>query len=369
VPNIARVFVCDCAPGEKLNIEIILRPTDTSAIESILTAYILGFNNGKKYLPLLFSVDIVLNGLLSPISLSSSDITFKDQIIQSAIREQNTSEMILQVTNVSNGTIKFHASTKSTEEFTVEPIKGYLEKEATQNFKVVFKSQKAGCFESMLNLSINDQNIVSIIPIKLKGCAFNPSILFDPPEIFLPILPRNLTTSATFFIINIGCQMTDITPPIPDEIIKQGGNIELIFPEGSILKKYGERLPCIIRYTQNLPIENEKFTPISFTIRLPFEDTEKNQFYLKIYGTSDNSLLTLLPYFSSERGHSKEINNPFIHKFISNLPLEFKTPSGFILKNSDDAARVDLFWTKTIYSIHVWFHDYMGTSAVKRSLT
>jgi hypothetical protein len=262
-------------------------------VEGKVPVYLIGYNDTFGH-----ALDLYYRGLPSPINLSSSRIEFKDQTIPLS-GQPIEYEQFFEFNNESSSAIKWNIVISGTElpEFYAEPVKGILEIGSLQRIKVIFHPQKNGFSDATLKLSLIQQNLECSIPIELTGNAIHPTIVFEPSEIFLPITPRTNFTDAKVFIHNIGCQLAEITPLPPPDIKKHGGMFEFQFPEGGCLKGDGERLPCIIKYTrQNL--EDSSFVPVSFTVRIPFEDSEKNKFYLKVHGTSDNSVLTLLPYFA-----------------------------------------------------------------------
>ncbi|KAJ3321010.1 Cilia- and flagella-associated protein 47 [Boothiomyces sp. JEL0866] len=387
--NEPRFYVLDSNPGDRYIVDVVYTPCGIGHYNDSITGYLLGCSSHTGIVAISqqvsvitgqFTIPLDCKGINSPIVISSNNILFKEKIMHAhqgkSIHEiPIMSQLTLQ--NVSDEQVEYicQISMNDTGIFSVEPTKGVLSVGKVQKLTVTFSPVKTGSFESKLNIGIRYLNIDSSIPVRLFGSAANPTVTFSPPEIYLPVVPHSIESSYIFSIINMGCERGEILPQFPTEITKPGLNFDVIFPEGKILKSDGEKLTCMVKFTNNsLPAK-----PISFTVRIPFLDSEGNRFYLPVHGTSCTSMLTNLAYlwmhqpevklnkFNESWGYRIEstetdlgLNDQQKRAKILNSELVLRTPNGIAISNPHKTLEAEQFWAETANTLLFWLQDHIG---------
>lgn len=285
---------------------MVYKPTVLQTLDFAALAYVLG-DDGKTLNENRFEIPINVRGVSSPVKISANHLNFETFINRDG--DENPAQQVCELANTSTDTIKWNSSFTvelgESEAFTIEPNRGVLEKGNVQIITVTYNPQKPGGYLGKLYINILHPSLESALTVSLKGKSMYPTILFDPPEVFLPISPVGIESRSTVSIINVGCGSGDINPVIPMELRRSDVFFDLFFPEGNFLANDRDRLSCVLRFiaTQEDIIE---FKPVGFTVKIPFEDTEKNRFYLTVHGTSDCSSLTLLPFLWSQNFQPQE---------------------------------------------------------------
>ncbi|KAJ3272213.1 Cilia- and flagella-associated protein 47 [Terramyces sp. JEL0728] len=384
-----RIYVLDSNPGDRYIVDIVYTPSFNIRYIDPISGYLLGSNtstevaNISSEMALItgqFSIPIDSKGIHSPIDISTKSIVFKDKIMHASQPKMphdtpSTSQFTIQ--NVSNEPVDYVCQISMNDGgiFSVEPTKGVLQIGKAQTLTVSFSPIKTGSFEARLNVGIKYMNVDSSIPVKLNGTAANPTVNFSPPEIYLPIVPHGVESSVIFSIINMGCERGEILPQFPPELTKQGISFDIFFPEGKILKSDGEKLTCKVKFT-NITCPAK---PISFTVRIPFLDSEGNRFSLPIHGTSCTSFLTNLPYMWMHQPEIKflQVNNNWCYRIeafesdaglneqqkrakILNAGLNVRTPTGIPISGSAKVLEAEQFWTVTASTILFWLQDHIS---------
>lgn len=383
----------DSNPGDRFVVDIIYAPTSIGNYSGAISGHMLGCatQSGSIVVSQMVSlisgivhIPIECNGINSPIQISSKSIVFKEKIMHiQPVKSGHEIPIISQLTltNVSEEPVDFicQISMNDTGIFSVEPTKGNLGVGKTQKLNVTFSPFKTGVFETKLNIGIKYMNIDSSIPVKLLGSAANPTVTFSPPEIYLPIVPHGIESSVIFSIINMGCERGEIIPQFPSEITKPGLNFEVVFPEGKILKPDGEKLTCLVKFTNS----TTPAKPVSFTVRIPFLDSEGNKFYLPIHGTSCTSILTNMTYmwmhqpeikfvnFNDSWGYRIEspetdlgLNDQQKRAKILNSEIIPRTPIGIPISNQNKILEAEHFLTDTANTLLFWLQDHIGVQLV-----
>ena len=174
--------------------------------------------------------------------------------------------------------------------FTVIPESGEIKSQQTMSLKIGFKPNKPQNFELSIPFYLSNDT-TPYTEIKLKGEGAVPKLLFDSPEIIMPIVPLNMKSVQVINLYNDGYQNSNINAMMPQEYASLPLSIK--FLNGSNIGVNNNKLKIEVAFSSNIPL--------SFTTRLDFEDDQKRIFSIYISGTTDNSLLTNFIYF---------INNP-----------------------------------------------------------
>ncbi|KAJ3253631.1 Cilia- and flagella-associated protein 47 [Boothiomyces macroporosus] len=373
---------------DRFVVDIIYAPTSIGNYSGAISGHMLGcatqpgivVSQMVSLISGIVHIPIECSGINSPIQISSKSIVFKEKIMHiQPVKSGHEIPIISQLTltNVSEEPVDFvcQISMNDTGIFSVEPTKGNLGVGKTQKLNVTFSPFKTGVFETKLNIGIKYMNIDSSIPVKLLGSAANPTVTFSPPEIYLPIVPHGIESSVIFSIINMGCERGEIIPQFPSEITKPGLNFEVVFPEGKILKPDGEKLTCLVKFTNS----TTPAKPVSFTVRIPFLDSEGNRFYLPIHGTSCTSILTNMTYMWMHQPEIKfvNLNDSWGYKIespetdlglndqqkrakILNSEIIPRTPIGIPISNQNKILEAEHFLTDTANTLLFWLQDHIG---------
>ncbi len=252
----------------------------------------------------------------------------------------------MEIVNTTSDTIPWNSSlyldSSDQAGFSLSPSAGALRPGTKQEIRVKFDPSTAGIFVGIIQLIISYLGLEAEFSVKVSGFALYPSIVFDPPEIFLPVVALGVTSTAMVWISNNGCENGDIIAEIPNEIKRSDITFELTFPEGRTLKEHGRKLPCLLKFTA------KSGRPVSFTIRIPFQDSEFSKYYLTVHGTSDASVTSLQAL-------------DFIHNEGSrHLGARFQTPVGLILESEKEIHKAEAFWTKIFEGIIFWVNESVG---------
>jgi hypothetical protein len=128
----------------------------------------------------------------------------------------------------------------------------------------------------------------------MSGTGVEPSLAVDPPELYLPMIPVGETATSIFHVylyiltikvINYGCERVELVYKIPD-FISRYGYIEIMFPEGNLLKADGERLTLVVKFVSRVSL------PVSFLLKIEISDPNGHLIYLPVHGTVDSSFLS-----------------------------------------------------------------------------
>ncbi|KAJ3162294.1 Cilia- and flagella-associated protein 47 [Geranomyces michiganensis] len=351
-----KIFLIEVPAGEDIVAEIVFVPTRVARYDFDLSLYLIG----STAVP---TIRIEAEGMESPLHLSKSVIDFKNRVVHrgdshSVSHLKSASKETLILTNRSKNPMEWWFDLDpldgAEKVFKIEPWRNVLEAGATQTVTITFQPESTGLFEVSVPLHVDYLGPKPLLHVPLQGFGVEPSLAFDPPEIFLPISAAGVATTAVFSVINYGCERTEIFDVIPDEIHEM---LELSFPEGKLLKSDGEKLTIVARFTGNAEL------PLSFTTKLRFSSDGRRAFYLPIHGTSDTSLLTLQSHMwlNMDRAAVPEtLTENQKRNRILNGVRPFKTPSGIPLEHGPDALSVDSFLTSTGETLIHWLQDHIS---------
>ena len=313
-------------------LELIFQPFRATKHQFSLPIHIMGIAEVDDH------IFVECEGLPSPITLSKTEISFKNKVLHrnangvvvSHFGQLSKDEIVF--TNALKNPILWKAqivdlSEGGSEYFSVEPKQGSLVGGENQQLLIYFEPNSPGYFEALVKISIGYHDVRADFTLKLQGSSVDPLILFDPPEIFLPIVPLGEESSAVFSIINYGCERTDVKHTILVDNQDHDGSLELVFPEGKLLKNEGERLTVVARFIPSPNrLSNGKLNkPISFTTRIQFSEPGRPNFYLQVHATTDCCPLTLQSYIwmnSHEFGYDLKENGVFYKRLVNAKRLD-----------------------------------------------
>ncbi|KAJ3372164.1 Cilia- and flagella-associated protein 47 [Kappamyces sp. JEL0680] len=348
------IFIIDSQPGDRIAVDLQFSPKSTSSVDAAIPVYLLGSRSHNQLTT--FDCPVVSRAVSSPIKLSVSTIDFGEKTIHSEgkVRRSPTVKTF-EIENTSKEPIPWNgsiiANSVDGHVFAMEPSCAVLDPGAKQEIEVRFDPLVPAAYTSTLQLTIDYLDMESVFSIGLVGHSMRPSIVFSPPELFMPIVPLGDVSMAVLWITNNGCENGDIIAEVPAEIKRADIGFELIFPEGRGLKD-GGKLPCVLKF------QGKPGKPVSFTIRIPFQDPEFSKYYVTVHGTSDSSCFTLQAF-----SYKPLKFNSMKHSLATK---GFQSPSGLCLATAKDLQGADQFWTKTFDSIVFWIHENLGISVHDR---
>ncbi|KAJ3219077.1 Cilia- and flagella-associated protein 47 [Dinochytrium kinnereticum] len=338
------VFVFELQAGERVNAELIYRPTTTKKHSFDLPVRIIGMAQFPK-----ISVDV--HSVPSPIFVSKTAINFKNKVvfrdmgILGVSHLKNVAKECVSIVNNSEKRINWSFDVDPLEEqdsaYKLDPWHGNLEPGASQNISILFQPETIGLFETHLPLHIDYLGRHAPFVLTLKGTGVEPSIAFEPCEIFLPIVPIGVETTATFSIVNYGCERTEIKHTFLEEAMGRSGVLELQFPEGKLLKSDGEKLTVVVRFMGSNPA-------VSNTNRVDNSDASNPVETKKAENVKPGGPIS----FTTK-----------IETRILNGPRPFRTPSGIPLENIDDEL-VENFLSQSGEALVRWLEDHLGSGMV-----
>eukprot|EP00842_Homolaphlyctis_polyrhiza_P003819 jgi/Hompol1/4438/HPOL_001780-RA len=373
--------------GESVILDLVFQPR--SAVRHLTSIPVKVLGNTRVE----FFMHVDTESLPSPIEFSKLDVVFKNKVVYRTIGSLALSHL----SSVFKDTITFTnlmatPTTWNTElipadcfnsTFSLEPSHGSLLKGQSQTVVVTFQPDRPGTFEVSGKLDITCDDIHASFGISLVGNSVEPSLAFDPPEIFLPIVPLGEESMAIFSIINFGCERTEVKPIIPTDTLEHDGSLELFFPEGKLLKSEGEKLTVVVRFvpSANKSQGTKLNMPVSFTSKIQFGEPGKRQFYLHVHGTTDCSHLTLQSYlWLTSKSHvyeeHKDRQGVYYERStllpktdenqrrlkILNGPRPLRTPSGIPLDGSISFEAIDAFWTQIGETLMQWLEEHFASA-------
>jgi hypothetical protein len=353
--NNRRYGIVDCPPGEKVYFDVFMKPEIEKKINSSILGFLLGQTNPDDDSTSM-DIPIAVQCLPCPLQFSALEFVFPNRILRPELSKRNDyfHTMLVSFCNISVETIKWNAHFVTVDSepdvFRLENCKGTIDPKGRCELKLSFQPFRAGEFQSTLNVDIQQNGSRSSIPLSVIGTAINPSLTFYPPEIFLPVIPLEETCTATVMIKNVGCEVGELKAFVPDEVRMLGGSLDFSYPDGCCIRNDGDEIPCVITYSAGTK-------PAAFVVKVPFEDSEKNLFFLTIRGCTEVSLFSLQPFYLNEQLNANRVQEQFISEEGFS---QFKTPAGVVVKNSDEQKLVELFYCSTGTMISRWFYEQMG---------
>ncbi|KAJ3122953.1 Cilia- and flagella-associated protein 47 [Nowakowskiella sp. JEL0407] len=323
-PNrFGKLYLLEILPNECLACSIIWTPTSISEINVELPIHVLSTNSPS-------CIALQLQSIQSPITISKPLINFKNKVIHRTDAINSSSSGIItphhhNKTYKEKFTITNNYESKSLEwifdvsvletlsggnnVFRIDPVKGCLGPSESATISVFFQTNHmTGKFTAKVPLHLEFSEIPQLY-IELKANGVEPSLIFEPREIFLGIVPisfagESVVTTHTFSILNFGCERTEVlvTNLGCNEGINKRAEIELLFPEGKLLKSDGEKLPVVLKLTtkpkpvtaamKNATVVDMDLS-INFLVKIEFRNSEGQSFFVPVRGGVDNSVMSL----------------------------------------------------------------------------
>ncbi|KAG9390386.1 flagellar associated protein [Carpediemonas membranifera] len=162
--------------------------------------------------------------------------------------------------------------------------------------------------------------------VDLRGVPHEPCITFDRQHVVLPTVPVGVPAMATFHIINVGHQSSEIRCILPPDTSRTP--LLVTFPKGNLLAYNIASIPVTVSFASK--------KPISFTAKLEFADPSGKKAAVFISGTTDTSLMMALPFIM---GHK----NLLTLKSVPGKPIVAQLPRNGLTLEPDvisDAAAV-----------------------------
>ncbi|KAJ3053490.1 Cilia- and flagella-associated protein 47 [Rhizophlyctis rosea] len=419
------VYVFDILGNETFPLILTYRPTTARPTHFSMPVLLLGAES-CIFLP------VVANPTPTPLTISRRSVAFKPKVVHrdSAASVMAVSHLtapakeIVWLTNETEAELEWWVDTDDIEGagdiFKVEPWRGTLDPRPAdaQNFvpgagtqapphmapvTITFHPPHTGNFTATIPLHTDALGMRPSFHISLVGKGVEPSIAFDPPEIFLPVVPPGWESAAVVSIINHGCERTEIAvegaegsgvgtgsavAPAAESPSGQPSSHPLLsmhYPEGKLLKSDGERLTFEVRLnTLSSQPKNTGNAAINFTTKLAVMASQSSQraFYLPVHGISEASLWTLLPFLWTSKsdvklstGEHGEIVAEKIGGVVTldenqkrtrilTSPRPFRTPYGIPLENGPSHESIDAFYTSLMETLSRWLDNHFGNTTV-----
>ena len=322
----------------------------------------------------IYEVQVNTASIQSPIKLSSHEITFQDVILMSPgtshSNPSSAKEKVL-LSNTTDDPIEWFIETplSLSSAITIEPLSGWLDPRESQEVVLSFFPDDAQTYLLSGEIVAIQNGEEVRLRFNSKGSGIWPSVFFDPPEIYLPIVPIGYESTVSFYIINNGCEIAELSAAVSQELRKDGLNLDLVFPEGCLLKRKGEKLPCIAKFTYN-PEDAADSKAFSFTTRIQFCGANSSSYFLVAHGTSAACSLTLQPFlFKTKDTHKLQVHQDNRAMYVLSNPEPitnhaFQTTAGLPIIAGQE-SKISDFYSKIGSTLTGWFSDHVSFESQK----
>jgi hypothetical protein len=294
-----KIFITELLPRRES--QIILQYSPKSPENIVLNIPLILVGGQKEDI-----ISLNLKSLPSPITILTEKIDFRNKVVFERskimhIMASNREDICFKnnTAQALSWKIEFESEYFQKGIFKLDQIEGVVQPNQTETIKAAFNPEIATTYKSEIFLVVNYSETHAEFPITLVGNGVKPSLVFNPPEIFLPIVASGNDSVATFSIINYGCERTELTVVSDLELKKHNMYLELEYLESKILKGDGEQMQAAFRFGSIDP--TKPCLPISFSTRIEFINSAKDSFFMTVHGTSDNSVFSLQSYFWTNR--------------------------------------------------------------------
>jgi hypothetical protein len=209
--------------------------------------------------------------------------------------------------------------------FFVSPTRGDLAPGNTAPIRLTFQPQKRGKYVKILDVYITGQPSADVpyFSILCRGSGVYPSLAFSARDVVLPTVPLDITSRASFDILNQGYTQLQVDYKLSPSII---GKVEVEFPDGNEIG--------VAKTSVRVNVTSKSHNPISWSGVIEFMDKSGEKFGMTVSGCSDNCVFTNNDYL---RSHSKLFG--FIG--LENQPALYMLKSQMQFMRAEEAKRKD----------------------------
>jgi hypothetical protein len=427
-----KFYVLEVAPSQTAALSLVFKPMTDGPQTFSIPVYLIGYGSSTNIREAFYNIPINVTTVQPVLTISKTALNFPEKYINPkidksiSIRPYLPSKETFTLTNQSDAPLDWWLDVETEDEnptftstfdlqsttarsalsgadariFKFDVVSGNLAPGQSQTVVATFHPVVVGRYEASLPVFIgHDNQVSSPYSLDLKGLGLEPSIAFDPPELFIPIVPLGQEVSVSFSIINYGCDRNELAYALSEDVLSMLANvatkpsvavpvnsrgskeaprreaalpvtatattatvttstrqvcdaIELVFPEGKLLKNDRERLSVTLKFRSLLRAPMSFTTHMRFqiehptlqTIGVPAADAKtKRLFFLPIHATADCSLLTLWPFMEMNREryafHVKTVSQPLINKRLEDfadgsIVYESATAEGIVVNQS-----------------------------------
>jgi hypothetical protein len=154
--------------------------------------------------------------------------------------------------------------------------------------KVHFIPKNDGEFRCQLRVFVDHNFDEAYFDLFVGGVGVYPCLGFDRREVFLPVTPVGQSSTVTFEVINYGFDNLDIRYNLPVDATTVP--MTLKFPLGTMTNVVNTRVPVELTFSAK--------KSMSFATKIEFSDHNGNKYVLPVIGTTDASLLTVIPFLT-----------------------------------------------------------------------
>ena len=281
--EVKRIYSITIQPQTSLELKLGYTPRGAGSLEFELPLSCVG-------LPTMPALRKVVCGvaLRARLKLSQVNTKFGDCILRDA-KFPYTAEATL--TNADDEELEWRLDEDAIPDdsgFTLAPSSGTLGPKESATVTFGFVALVAGPVDVPVPLYLDGGKTPYLTP-HLSANAVPPRLVFDRPELVLPIVPLGHTSRASLYVINKGYDNLQVQHRTP--LDSQRTPLSIEFPEGMLVGVSKERLLITVSFTAK--------RPTSFTAFIDLMDTDGNKFTLPVTATTENSVLTTQGYLDA----------------------------------------------------------------------
>jgi len=158
--------------------------------------------------------------------------------------------------------------------------------------RCTFLPRDASSYDAIVPIYLDGASDVAYVSLDMKGQGTHPRLSFNTGEVVLPPTPLGIPSTQRFFIVNKGYDNLELQFKLPADTARLP--LEVSFPEGKMIGIAKEAVPVDISFVSN--------KPLSFTATVEFLDDDGKRFGIPVSGTTDNCLLSLIPFLQANTG-------------------------------------------------------------------
>ena len=241
---------------------------------------------------------VVMAKSLKPrLVMSQTVVDFQSKVVMREGTSKVPNRILLNLSNEDDQDLEWQlavdAASANREIFRIEPSMGKLQPGHSTQVQVAFTPTAVKPYEMVIPVYLGRSQTTKYTELTLRGIGSNPHILFDRPEVVLPVVPLDVPSKALIFLCNDGYEAFDVRCKVPFADTSKLP-LTVTFPEGQRLTQTNSSIPVEIAFSSK--------KPISFTANLDFFDEEGTKFSIPVTGCADNCTLTTFSYIFSKKG-------------------------------------------------------------------